>query len=616
MRFLQARIAGLEAWFARRTGFLRHPRAPMLASVLVPLLFGLLSVALGQDANWDLRNYHWYNPYALLHDRLAHDMAPGNWQSYFNPAIDLPYYLLNGVLPAPVAGFVMGFLHGLNFVLLLAIVRRMLPADAGWRTCLLLALAGVCGSGFLSELGNTMGDDLTALFVLASIYLVLRNWADLQAWSARNVGLLLLAGAVAGLGAGLKLTNAPYALALCVAMLSVPRSWRTGVASAVTFGCGAAAGVLAASGWWWWRLWHTFGNPLFPQFNGIFKSPLARQGGALDDHLPRTLGEALLWPFVFTRDITRVSELPFTQAILPVVYALGILFIGRWLFERFSGTAPAACLSAQARFLLLFALVAYVAWLGVFSLYRYLILIELLAPLLVWFLIGRLFKPGKAARIAGWTLVLTTLVVFPFKTWGHAGWGAHNFSAELPVFDHPANTVVFTSHGHPPMGWLTTLLPPEVRVISLASGFPETPAYVAKMRGIVASRPGPHFAMLAGGFNEKESSRLRKLAVADALGLTASSAGCARLDKLMRRVRFQVDVTAPGPDGRACTLTLQARYQVDLPAQERAIAVTSRDLLAPYGLAVDVDHCRHVAAWVGSDPYPIQFCPVTARFEH
>src|SRR4030095_718030 len=42
--------------------------------IAVPLAFGALAIALGQDANWDLRNYHWYNPYALLTGRFRFDL--------------------------------------------------------------------------------------------------------------------------------------------------------------------------------------------------------------------------------------------------------------------------------------------------------------------------------------------------------------------------------------------------------------------------------------------------------------------------------------------------------------------------------------------------------------
>src|SRR4051812_28066674 len=131
MRFLNNFFAAVEAWFLRRTAVLARPGASRLAMWLVPVLFGLLSVFLGQDDNWDLKNYHWYNPYALLHGRLDLDMAPGQWQSYFNPLIDVPYYVLSTSLPGPLVGFLMGALHGLNFLLLVAIARRLLGDRAG-----------------------------------------------------------------------------------------------------------------------------------------------------------------------------------------------------------------------------------------------------------------------------------------------------------------------------------------------------------------------------------------------------------------------------------------------------------------------------------------------------
>jgi len=46
-------------------------RVSLLAPLLIyAMVFGFISVELGQDANWDLRNYHLYNAYALLHHRL------------------------------------------------------------------------------------------------------------------------------------------------------------------------------------------------------------------------------------------------------------------------------------------------------------------------------------------------------------------------------------------------------------------------------------------------------------------------------------------------------------------------------------------------------------------
>ena len=60
----------------------------LILLLLVPLGFGFYSIYLGQDTNWDLMNYHLYNPYAYINDRLSLDLAPAGIQTYFNPFLD------------------------------------------------------------------------------------------------------------------------------------------------------------------------------------------------------------------------------------------------------------------------------------------------------------------------------------------------------------------------------------------------------------------------------------------------------------------------------------------------------------------------------------------------
>jgi hypothetical protein len=621
MRFLKNPFAAAEAWFGRRTAILAHPRAPFLAALLMPVLFGLMSVALGQDENWDLYNYHWYNPYALLNGRLEVDMGPGGWQSYFNPMIDVPYYLMTKSWPGPLVGFVMGFVHGLNFLLVLAIARRLLGAQAArTRLALLLAIAGVGGAGFLSELGNTMGDNLTALLVLSSLYLLLRGWQHLHAWSGRTPGLLLLSGLLMGVGSGLKLTNAAYAAALCLALLTLSLPLGRRLANAVLYGCGVVAGLLASAGYWWLTMWRHFGNPLFPQFNNIFRSPLAQQYGVIDNfHLPHNALEALFWPFVFMADFKRVSEIALRPLVMPALYAAALVFACVWLAERVlvartgaGGRAPSR-LSPQARLVLLFGLFAYLAWMKLFSIYRYLVPLELLAPLMLWLLVERLAPRAHAARIGGWLLAITTLAVFPVMSWGHASWGKGGFSAQFPPFAQPASTIVFTAHGDPPMGWLATFVPREVRVIPLGAGFPESPAYLERIRAAIASRPGPHFVMLAASRNEKESSLYRKLAVFNALGMTSDLESCGRLDRLLHKVRFQVQVKITPQAGRACTLELQPQYQEDLAAKDLAVLHKAQENLSHYGLTIDGAACKRYPAAAGNDLRPFRLCPVAVK---
>src|SRR5215207_6213113 len=66
---------------------------------------------MGQDANWDLANYHYYTPYALLNGRLMVDGAASGIQTYLNPLPYLPYYFLVEVLSARSASMLIGAVH-------------------------------------------------------------------------------------------------------------------------------------------------------------------------------------------------------------------------------------------------------------------------------------------------------------------------------------------------------------------------------------------------------------------------------------------------------------------------------------------------------------------------
>lgn len=603
-----APFARLEAWFGRRCARLNSAEAWARATWLVPLLFGLLSVLLGQDDNWDLRNYHLYNPFAVLHGRIGFDIAPGHWQSYFNPTLDFLYYGLVTYLPGPLAGFVMGALHGLNFLLLLAIAAQLLDRLApAQRHCvpLLLAVCGVCGAGFLAQLGSSMGDNMTALLILSSVLILLRGWEALQAPRGGNL-VVLAAGLVMGLGTGLKLTNATFATGLCLALFTVPVPWRARLRLAFLFGVAVLAGIAVTAGWWFVTMWQTFGNPLFPQFNNIFKSPLALAYGVIDDiHVPKTLGEALAWPFVFTLHYERVSELKLRQLIWPVVYLLGLALAGRMLWRR-----GGAALPPRERFLLVFFFVSYVAWMKLFGIYRYLIAVELLAPLVAWVLLHALLSAQAARRAAAWALAACTLVVFPFSTWGHSDWAWDSFRADVPAFAQPEQTVLVAPIADPPLGWLVERFPRQIRVVSV-DGFPETPAWVARIEQAMDDRRGPHYALLSGAVDDNRRRLAIRLALAERLGLMDDEKGCRRLAWLLTKVRQRVQVVpAPAGTGHACTLETQPQYRIDVAQKNAEIVRRGGEVLARYGLRIEAGACTVHDAFTGAEAKPYQLCPV------
>ncbi|MEV4783800.1 hypothetical protein [Burkholderia sp. LMU1-1-1.1] len=619
MTFFNRRLAALDGWFARCTAFLSRPRAAWHAAWIVPVLFGLVSVMNGQDDGWDMRNYHLYNAHALMNGRIGVDLAPSGFQTYFNPTIDLPYYFLNRWLPPQLVGFVLGALHGLNFVLLARIARELI----GKHQRLVLLLAGACmfAPGFLSELGNTMGDNLTALFVLGSLYIVLRHWDGLPQWGAGAVLAMAGAGVAMGFSAGLKLTNATYAVALCLALLTVPLPWWQRLRLALVFGVGVLGGIAATAGWWFVKMWNTFGNPLFPQFNNIFHSPLATEKGVIDFYF-RPVGwiENLLWPFIFAFNTRRVSELPMKLAVWPLLYVLLAVFVVVWLLRRRArggqtagqNTGPhgglpqtaSPALAPRAAFTLVFFVTAYIVWMRMFSIYRYLVPLELLAPLMIW-IVWRYLAPARQ-RLAGVALALLVAGVFPVANWGHQAWGERAFSAEVPLFATPAQSIVFLAQPDPPSGWLSIFFPHEVKIISLDTGFPESPAWHALRGKAIAERAGPHYVVFAASKNDRDGSLLRKLAVAQSLGLTGSPSGCRKLAWLLKRT---VEVRNL-PDG-GCTFDLPPKYRLDLAALDRAAVERLAQKLPQYGLRLDAGSCAIRQAAVGKEPYPYQMCGVT-----
>src|SRR5690242_14322179 len=144
-----------------------------------PIAFGVWSLCLGQDAGWDLRNYHWYNPYALLNGRAAWDGAPAGLQTWFAPYIELIWFGLAQMLPAPVVGFIIGAIHSANFVLLFLLATMLLPIESAFERAvmaLLVAVTGVCGGGVVTEIGTTTNDDAVSIGVLGSLCLVVHRW--------------------------------------------------------------------------------------------------------------------------------------------------------------------------------------------------------------------------------------------------------------------------------------------------------------------------------------------------------------------------------------------------------------------------------------------------------
>ena len=238
------------------------------------LAFCTLAVHRGPDGNWDMLNYHLYNPFALLNGKIGYDIAAAQVQTYINPELDLLYYivfkLLNNqpnlflcVLAVP--QIIVGFLS-------YRIALRVLPSATEWREVLasLAVILDMTGSAALPTLSTTQSEMVPAAFLLGSLLIAVRSLAPRPGMIA-HFGV---AGLLAGMAGGLKLTLAPYDVAMAIAiLLSSGFPVRVRIKTLATFCGGGLAGAMISNGPWWIIMYMHYDSPMFPFFNDIFNSP-------------------------------------------------------------------------------------------------------------------------------------------------------------------------------------------------------------------------------------------------------------------------------------------------------------------------------------------------------
>ena len=479
------------------------PDRPAAGLAAFLLLGGLVSLAKGVDANWDLANYHFYNPWAWLHDRLAFDYAPAQMQSYHSPFLDLPYYaLVRAGLPAAAVAFVMGFPFGAAVFFFHRIARAVLADLRVARTGLALAAVGVValtGAAGLSQVGSTMNEWSTAAFVVAATALLLRAVRDEgQVPIAPCAG----AGLLAGVAVGLKLPAAIYAVALFGAALGSLGRRPGGVRALLACAAACAAGFAAAYGYWAWVLWERFGNPFFPYFNDLFRSeywePVAFRDPAFR---PKKLNHWLTLPFKLAERNRLVGEAEMRDPRLAVLIVVATALLVSLVAQARRERRPLAALvrermPASVGFLVLFAALSYVLWLVAFTIYRYAIPLELVASLLLVLALRAAFAGGVhrdalVAVFAGFVVVATYV---PY--WGrlplHLGPAVH---ASVPPVPREALVMIFTQA---PLGYVVPFIESGARVIRPASGF-TGPAHdnrlQREMAALVAAQRGPMFVI-------------------------------------------------------------------------------------------------------------------------
>jgi len=378
--------------------------------------------------NWDLQNYHLYNPFAFLTNRLSRDFMAADIQSYLNPLLDVPFYLAwtTWFHDRPrFATFLAGLPYGLAIFLCLRIAQRILPGPGRLRIVEVLAatVIGVTGSVTISEIGTTFNDIPIAVLILGALLVELRCM-DNRSWPR------LVSGFVVGLAAGLKLTAVVFAPGMALAIMLTRRRVGQALLDGAAFSLGWLVGLFVGGGWWAWRVYQQFGNPIFPMFNRVIGSPWF--GDVVRDRhfMPHGALEAFFYPFFWDQGASTVSEVPMYDPRFAMTYvALVALIIGGCIFciskRADRGEARSAIDWRRSAFLCIFFIVSFAVWEGMFSIVRYIVALELLSGVVIVLGVRSLCVASMRESTARLTssLVVVVIAVVAIKDTRSMDWG-------------------------------------------------------------------------------------------------------------------------------------------------------------------------------------------------
>ncbi|MFH0995827.1 MAG: hypothetical protein V1844_10080 [Pseudomonadota bacterium] len=510
----------------------------LAAWLMVPPLFGMLSVMLGQDANWDLRNYHYYNPYSFINGRMDFDVLPSQVANFYNPLLYVPFYYAVSLFSPRGVGFILGWIQGFNFPLLLAITRLMIPSmvsgpDSFWKhggVCVGLSLIGMLGAANISELGTMFSDNLLSILILSSLWIILFRMRHLLSSGWRmKLAIVIGAGFPAGAAIGFKQPAAIYAIGLCAAFFVLKTPFMHRFFMSFFYGIGVLSGIAATGGYWLYEMWVRFKNPFFPYFNLLFQSPMATIGDYRDtSYLPNSIGEALISPFFFGFASQEFSEVAFRDLRIPLLYVLLLaLLVVKFVDASSPPEQPATRTNpvsdSAIRFLVAFGVISYLTWLKMFAIFRYALVIELLAPLGIWLILDRMIRRRIARYAAAGASLLMILATLSPADWGRVSWGEDYFGAKLPVIEKPQDVIVIMT-GADPSSYLVPLFPKEIRFVRIQSYFTGPSShpngYDRLMENIIAGHTGRLYVLY------RSYENIGAISALDAYGLDLVSDSC------------------------------------------------------------------------------------------
>ena len=435
---------------------LQSPVTPPVLFFLSVLIAMVCGVSPGQDANWDLRNYHYYNIHAWLNGRYDIDLAPAQIQTWHNPTGDLPYYAFVTMgMPSWLFTALLSIPAGIALYFLARLFQTLMPTTRSNVVTISLLLVGVSGAAGSAVIGTTMSEwHTTALFLAALWVLLGPPKANHAEWRP-----FLIAGLLGGAAVGLKLTGAVCAMGLAAFVLALPGSFAQRLKRVTALALGGVTAAVVVYFPWGWFVYQRLENPFFPYFNNIFHSPYADFVDYADGRFAkRSVAAILALPAkVAAENVSYVTEIAMRDWRL----ALGFPALAYLAFAA-KNTAQQPLWRALSGFFLL----SFMSWAYFSGIYRYAGAQELLASLAIVAACASIRNIGGTLLVVIVSASLLASTIHP--DWNRLAHGRAAVRAPLPSLPRDSMVVMATSS---PLSYIVPNLPSTTPVVSLVNNF-------------------------------------------------------------------------------------------------------------------------------------------------
>lgn len=353
--------------------------------IIFMIIEGIVSIRLGADVSWDTQNYHLYNPFAFLTNRYNLDIMAAGIQTFYSPFPDIPFYLLIKYFnnyPLFVA-FIQGSLGGILIFFVYKIATLLFENfRSNWIYILCSIILAASGTMFNFELGSGMTTIQSSIFVLASLYILLKNLFSIK----QNYRLTLLSGVLSGIALAEKWTSIIFILSILISICILYKNIKNPFKNLFIYSITTILVFMSLTIYWSAFVFKYTGNPIFPYYNNIFKSDMTEFITYIDQRfLNVPILQKIFFPFIPLKGDRAIN---FEGKIIDFRYLaafLSLFFIVIVYYAESLRNIVKSIITKEIynrhTFLFIFMIFSYFFWCLMYFILRYMIPFEVLSGL-------------------------------------------------------------------------------------------------------------------------------------------------------------------------------------------------------------------------------------------